>query len=143
MARKHPFPPEPDTKPEVPKAGAAVRASGPALKSDRERSEAPTLPPPRAEHSGAAARRIPSASRRPAVRAPATPPPIGERRTPTRRDDGSVGSDPARAGRHAEEPARASGVRARRSTRSSTPAATVDEVVADLSKDPRRDRDDD
>jgi hypothetical protein len=34
-------------------------------------------------------------------------------------------------------------VRARRSTRSSTPAATVDEVVADLSKDPRRERDDD
>jgi hypothetical protein len=34
-------------------------------------------------------------------------------------------------------------VRARRPVRPSTPAAFVDEVVADLSKDPRRERDDD
>jgi hypothetical protein len=39
--------------------------------------------------------------------------------------------------------ARPSGMRSRRATRSSTPAATVDEVVADLSKDPRRERDED
>jgi hypothetical protein len=39
--------------------------------------------------------------------------------------------------------ARPSGVRARKGARPSTPAATVDEVVADLSKDPRRERDDD
>jgi hypothetical protein len=38
---------------------------------------------------------------------------------------------------------RPSGVRGRRSAHPSIPAATVDEVVADLSKDPRRERDDD
>lgn len=43
------------------------------------------------------------------------------------------------------EPAdgRPSGVRGRRPAQPSMPAATVDEVVADLSKDPRRERDDD
>jgi hypothetical protein len=34
-------------------------------------------------------------------------------------------------------------MRARKGIRSSHPAATVDEVTADLSKDPRRERDDD
>jgi hypothetical protein len=32
-------------------------------------------------------------------------------------------------------------VRSRRPARPSTPAATIDEVVADLSKDPRHERD--
>jgi hypothetical protein len=36
---------------------------------------------------------------------------------------------------------RASGMRARRPIRSEAPAATVDEVVADMSRDPRRERD--
>jgi hypothetical protein len=41
------------------------------------------------------------------------------------------------------EDARLSGMRSRRPRLPSSPAATVDEVVADLSKDPRRERDDD
>ena len=47
-----------------------------------------------------------------------------------------------RATRAASDEVRHSGMRARRSSRSA-PAATVDEVVADLSKDPRRDHDED
>src|SRR5258708_817868 len=38
---------------------------------------------------------------------------------------------------------RTSGMRARRPVRSDHPSATVDEVTADLSKDPRREADDD
>jgi hypothetical protein len=38
---------------------------------------------------------------------------------------------------------RTSGMRARRPLRSEAPAATVDEVVADMSRDPRRERDED
>jgi hypothetical protein len=38
---------------------------------------------------------------------------------------------------------RRSGVRVRRPARSTAPAATVDEVVADMTRDPRREREDD
>ncbi|MBV9946554.1 MAG: hypothetical protein JOZ69_06880 [Myxococcales bacterium] len=124
MARKHPFPPEPDTKPEVPKATAVARASGPAPKSDRERAEAPTLPPPRlARGTGERPRDVRAANER----------------TATGHGPGHATADR----RSARESGRPSGVRARRPGPSTSPAATVDEVVADLSKDPRRDQDDD
>jgi hypothetical protein len=42
-----------------------------------------------------------------------------------------------------ERPVRSSDMRPARAHRSDMPAATVDEVTADLSKDPRRERDDD
>jgi len=46
-----------------------------------------------------------------------------------------------RGGKSTERP-RTSGVQQRKGRTSDTPAATVDEVVADLSKDPRREKDD-
>src|SRR2546430_795717 len=51
MAQKRRFTPEPVTKPgsHRPK-GPVGRSSGPAPKSKRERSEAPTIPPPPAPH---------------------------------------------------------------------------------------------
>jgi hypothetical protein len=97
MARKPRFPIEPETRPDARKPKApATHKSGPAPKDVREKSEAPTLPPP--NHP----------SERPSVR-------------------------PARADRN-------SGFR---STRHDMGGATVDEVTADLSKDPRRERDED
>ncbi len=98
MARKPRFPPEPTTQPDsVRPKGPATHRSGPAPKDAREKSEAPTMPPP----AGATGR--PSARpRRPANRESGV-----ERRKPTM-----------------------------------LPAATVDEVTADMSKDPRRERDD-
>jgi hypothetical protein len=100
MARKNPFPPEPETKPDAQSVRPRKRAeSAPAPKSRRERSEAPTLPPPR------------NAPAPPSVRPPVPP---GDR---------------------------ASDVRSVKKKR--IVAATVDEVTADLSKDPRRERDDD
>jgi hypothetical protein len=102
MSQKRRLTPEPVTKPATRRAkGQPTPTSSPVPKSKRERSEAPTLPPPRARGQ--------------------------------ERDPGSV-ADP--------NDARHSGMRARRPTRS-TPAATVDEVVADLSKDPRREHDED
>lgn len=99
MARKNPFPPEPDTKPDmrgskVPKS-RRPKESAPAPKSRRERSEAPTLPPPPGD--GARASSLPPGDRVSDVRA------VKGRLT----------------------------------------AATVDEVTADLSRDPRHERDDD
>ena len=107
MVRKQPFQAEPVTKPTPLRSKAlATRSSGQALKDDRrERSEAPTLPPPRAVKS---------------VRV-SKPPEVAE----------------------ASEEGRISGTRVRKPARPLTSAATVDEVVADLSKDPRRERDDD
>jgi hypothetical protein len=97
MARKPRFPQEPETRPDSRRPKAPItHKSGPAPKDVREKSEAPTLPPP-----GEGAER---ASRK-----------------------------PARADRN-------SGFR---STRNNIPGATVDEVTADMSKDPRRERDDD
>jgi hypothetical protein len=102
MARKERFPTtEPDTVPRTQRSKTATRQSGPAPKGARERSEAPTLPPP-----------------------PSEPPPTErQKRAATRRT----------------EALRASNVRSKRPT---IPAATVDEVTADLSRDPRRERDD-
>ena len=85
--RKQPFPPEPDTQPDL------TRKSGRAPKSKRDGSLPPTVPPPKvkrgrgsAEHKASYTR-----SKRPA----------------------------AKGGR---------------------PGATVDEVTADLSRDPRREK---
>ncbi len=102
-ARKNPFPPEAPTNPDLsdepvtPRAGAVrggpARASGPAPKGQRDRSQAPTLPPPK-------------------------------------KKSGKV--DP-----------RSSGVQSSRTGKRAAPeekGATVDEVVADLTKDPRRER---
>ena len=91
MAKKHKFPPEPETQPN--RAPPGARTSGPAPKSKRERSEAPTLPPP----------------------------PKSKRGKP---------SEPRTSGIKSRRPARAD----------DRPGARVDEVVADLSKDPRRER---
>ncbi len=95
--RKNPFPPEADTKPDLHSPKAAPRRpveSAPAPKAKRERSEAPTLPPPAGKPRK---RRTSAAPRESDVR------PVSDR----------------------------------------MPAATVDEVTADLSNDPRRERDDD
>ena len=98
MARKPRFPTEPETRPDSRRPKAPVtHKSGPAPKDVREKSEAPTLPPPREE----------------------------EAEQPTRKS--------GRADRN-------SGFR---STRHDIAGATVDEVTADMSKDPRRERDDD
>jgi hypothetical protein len=104
MARKPRFPPEPVTRPDSrrPK-GPTTHRSGPAPKDARERSEAPTLPPPAGSEN----------------------------------DDGKPSSPPARPRRPGTN--RDSGV----ATKGDMAAATVDEVTADLSKDPRSERDDD
>jgi len=113
MAQKHRFPPEPDTDPDLgPPLVSAPRPSAPAPKSRRERAEAPTLPPPRAATLDRADRQTPN----------------GTSQHPTGLDLENVEGRP-------------SGVRSRRAPRPSTPAATVDEVVADLSKDPRHEQD--
>jgi hypothetical protein len=70
-------------------------------------------------------------SRRERAEAPTLPPPKVVKDERTSRPTPGVED-----GRH-------SGVRGRRPAPPSIPAATVDEVVADLSKDPRRERDDD
>lgn len=115
MAQKHRFPPEPDTEPDLGRPlVSAQRPSAPAPKSRRERAEAPTLPPPRAATLD---RADPQADN-------------GASQRPAGRDPGDVDGRP-------------SGVRSRRAPRPSTPAATVDEVVADLSKDPRHEQDED
>src|SRR5258708_36578841 len=105
MPRKDRFPQEPDT---IPKPGASktasktARQSGPAPKGSRERSEAPTLPPPGRE--GATAQRS------------------------------ARGGAATRKGPNSRA---ASG----RSVKGGMPAATVDEVTAALSNDPRRGQD--
>jgi hypothetical protein len=98
MARKPRFPPEPATRPDArrPK-GPTTHRSGPAPKDAREKSEAPTLPPPGTESGPAPSR--------------------------PRRKEGD----------------RTSGMR---NAKPDMAAATVDEVTADMSKDPRRERDD-
>lgn len=111
MPRKNPFPPEPDTKPDLraskpaarrPQESAPVPRSASVSKGKKERSEAPTLPPP------------------------ATP-----------RTKGSKGSKSP--DRRRSSPPHDSDVRPKERMAS----ATVDEVTADLSNDPRRERDDD
>jgi hypothetical protein len=83
------------TRPEKRPKGPTTHRSGPAPKDAREKTEAPTLPPPATE----------------------TMPPRSARR----------------------EADRTSGMR---KAKAKMPAATVDEVTADLSRDPRRERDD-
>jgi hypothetical protein len=98
MPRKNPFPPEADTKPNPRRAKAPSaprkQESAPAPKSNRERAEAPTVPPPAK------------------ARSPFSSSPPGDRVSDVR---------PARK---------------------RLSAATVDEVTADLSNDPRRERED-
>jgi hypothetical protein len=107
MPPKHPFKPEPVTKPATRRPpGPAARTSEAVPKDRRARAEAPTLPPPNAKKDDRSSR-----------------PPPGSIKTP--------------------EEGRISGMRSRKPSRPLTSAATVDEVVADLSKDPRRERDDD
>jgi hypothetical protein len=89
MTPKQPFPPEPDTQPDV-------RGSGAAPKIKRDRSGASTVPPP------------------------------------------------TKAKKSAGPETKTSGIRSRRPpSKSDAAGATVDEVTADLSRDPRRERDDD
>jgi hypothetical protein len=97
MPRKQRFPPEADTKPQSRTEGPETRRSGPAPKSKRDRSEAPTMPPPKVSE---------------------------------------------RASGKASSETRTSGMRSRKRDPSAHPAATIDEVTADLSKDPRRESDD-
>ncbi len=108
MARKERYPPEPETKRDHKRPASTARQSGAAPKSDRERAEAPTEPPP-AGHN--------------LQRSPLVPrsPPVPRRSSEVR-------------------PAEAT---TRRGSRRPSAAATVDEVVADMSKDPRRERDGD
>jgi hypothetical protein len=88
MPRKQPFPPEPDTQPDM------RRPSGPAPKNKRARTEVETVPPPKTKRSKA------NDTKTSGIRS----------RKPSPKRDGS--------------------------------GATIDEVTADLSKDPRRERDD-
>jgi hypothetical protein len=97
MPRKPRFPPEPDTQPDSRRKKTPVHRSGPAPKSAREKSEAPTLPPPsKAQAKGPRSRR----------------------------------SEPVQRPSHNR-------------AKPDMPGANVDEVTADLSKDPRRERDED
>jgi hypothetical protein len=68
-------------------------------------------------------------SKRERAEAPTLPPPPIEEVPPTR-PSGRPGT-------------RTSGMRSRKPARSEHPSATVDEVTADLSRDPRRESDDD
>jgi hypothetical protein len=67
-------------------------------------------------------------SRRDRAEAPTIPPPRAGERAPSRRSAAD---------------ARTSGMRSSKPKQSAHPAATVDEVTADMSKDPRRERDGD
>jgi hypothetical protein len=117
MPRKNPFPPEADTKPEVrPSKGtgrqlpeSAPVPRGQAGKNRKERSEAPTLPPPATAH-GKGGQGDKSGKGGQGAK-------------------GAKGQDRRRSGAP-----RASDVRPTERMAS----ATVDEVTADLSKDPRR-----
>jgi hypothetical protein len=95
--RKHPFPPESDTEPEL-RARGPSRESGPAPKGKHGRAAASTAPTPK------------------------------DRKVAKPSDT------------------RSSGVQARKATKGQAPretgGATVDEVVADLTRDPRHERDD-
>jgi hypothetical protein len=71
-------------------------------------------------------------TKRELAEAPTLPPPPIEKEPATRR-----------SGRAAATGDRNSGMRSRKPARSVHPSATVDEVTADLSKDPRREVDDD
>ena len=92
--------------------GASVHTSGRAPKSRRERSEAPTIPPPRSSGPKSSPKGAPNRTKRtePAMpRARPRPPERPEKKPADKRRDER--------------------------------GAAVDEVVADLSKDPRRERD--
>jgi hypothetical protein len=96
MPQRKPFPPESETRPNA--KAIAARQSSPAPKTARQRSEAPTVPPP----------------------------PRTAARQPTENESGVVRT----RGKSV------SNVRAARPVN----AATVDEVTADMSRDPRRER---
>jgi hypothetical protein len=98
MPRKQPFPPEPDTQPDM------RRPSGPASKGKRARAEVATVPPPKSKRSK------PTDTKTSGIRS-RKPPPISSSKSDA--SDGKGGK-----------------------------GAKVDEVTADLSKDPRRDSDD-
>ncbi len=100
MARKPRFPTEPETRPDSRRKVPATRQSGPAPKDVRERSEAPTMPPPTATRTSTE---------------PPTPP-----RRPHRGSESGI-----------------------RTGKPDVAAANIDEVTADLSKDPRREREED
>jgi hypothetical protein len=115
MPRKPRFPPEPETRPDLHRLkGPKAHRSGPAPKDARERSEAPTLPPPRNS----------------------TPAP--RKSTPAPRK--STPAKGAARPRRSEPAGRNSGIQ---KLKPEMPAATIDEVTADLSKDPRREHEDD
>jgi hypothetical protein len=112
MARKQPpFPPEATTRPDH-KSQDRARRSGP--------------PPARGNLA---------TKRRPASEVPTLPPP------PPSSDQGRHARDSGRAGRDEtpKTPKVSSAVRPK--ARTSTPAANVDEVTADMRKDPRREDD--
>jgi len=117
MPRKQPFPPEADTQPDI------QRPSGPAPKSKRARADAPTVPPPKAKRGKGA--EAPPAKTTSKANMP---------RTSVSKGSLAKASEP-----------RNSGIRSRRppSTKRDPSGAAVDEVTADLSRDPRRERDDD
>lgn len=122
MPKRDRYPQEADTEPGAKKPGT----SGPAPKR-RHGESAPTMPPP-------AAPQRPPPSRRSTQKMPATRP------SPAARPGGNVTARPA-ARRDIETDPRRSTMRRRKARGSDAPGATVDEVVADLSKDPRREDD--
>jgi hypothetical protein len=95
MPQRKPFPPESDTRPNA--KTTAARQSSPAPKTARQRSEAPTVPPP--------------------------PRSSGRQRTESESGGRARGKS-------------VSNVRGARPVN----AATIDEVTADMSRDPRRER---
>ena len=137
MQRKNYFPPEADTQPDVlrakllarrsdkaPKGTASRLTTPPSADVPSSRRDARSEAPPRVSPVLAKAREGSSANPRLTARPSADAPPRRTLRSegPPRADNG------------------ASGIRARR-PRSDRPAACVDEVVADLSHDPRHEPD--
>jgi hypothetical protein len=129
MQRKNYFPPEADTQPDVLRAKLLARRSDKAPKGPASRL---TTPP----SAG-----VPSSRRDPRSEAPPKVSPVvakapkgssANRRT--LRAEALPRADNGASGIHARRP-RADG------PRSDAPAASVDEVVADLSHDPRHDPD--
>jgi hypothetical protein len=117
MQRKERFPPEADTQPDLHQAKVLTsRRSGMAPKNPHDQGEPPVRAADAAGHG-----------------------PEGRLRRPSqrlRRD-----AQPPGAAAPAADDTRPSGLRSRRGARRDPAAATVDEVVADLSQDPRRERD--
>jgi hypothetical protein len=112
MARKQPpFPPEASTKPDHKKARRAGASSVPSARGNT------------------------ALKRRPASEAPTLPPP------PPRDDDEDTPRSSSKAPGKSREGGQGKVSAVRPKARTSIPAATVDEVTADMRKDPRRDDD--